>query len=227
MWPAGLQSPTVYYMLRERQLDFNIQCARLEGPAVWRPTSVAGTRPNALLQLRGRPLLAIKLPAALGSGVQLGDAVVYVRAVQPGSQKPPRPSAVGRIAPSALAVVSAAATAAATGAAAGTTQQCMPTPPHLQQQHGKRSRTSQAAASAGHLIARSCDSSPLAVTPPLPPCSSSNIRCSSTSVTPQSVLPAPSSPLAVWLQCLIGRVNSPEPAQQPSWQQQPAAAFAF
>ncbi|KAI3424168.1 hypothetical protein D9Q98_009527 [Chlorella vulgaris] len=98
MWPAGLQSPTVYYMLRELDL-------RIQSP---------------------------------GSGVQLGDAVVYVRAVQPGSQKPLRPTAFRFSTP-----------ASAPGAAAVPTQQCMRTPPpQLQQQRVKRIRVSQATAPA-------------------------------------------------------------------------------
>ncbi|KAL4853130.1 hypothetical protein ACK3TF_005824 [Chlorella vulgaris] len=145
MWPAGLQSPTVYYMLRE--LDLRIQCVRQDDPAVWRPTSVAGTRPNALLQLRGQPLLAIKLPAAPGSGVQLGDVVVYVRAVQPGSQKPLRPTAFRFIPPASTPLISAAAP----GAAAVPTQQRTHTPPpqlQLQQHRIKRIRVSQPAVAA-------------------------------------------------------------------------------
>lgn len=59
-WPAGLQSPTIYFHLRARQLQFQAGLACGVGrERVWRSEECA---PSALLARRALPQLLIRLP---------------------------------------------------------------------------------------------------------------------------------------------------------------------
>ena len=197
-------------MLRECQLDFSIQCAKMEGPAAWRRSSVAGNAANELLQRRALPALSVKLPLTPGSGLQPGDAVVYVRALQPAGAfaKPPRP---------------AKAPAAAAASLAAPTLERQDTPPQLREQPAKRSRVCgeaaalppvqlarAASAPAGHLIAPGRSATPVVIS--MPPSAASSRSQSATS-TPQTAPTAADSPLVALMRRVKGMLS---PAPQPA-----------
>lgn len=101
-WPAGISTPTVYFMLRERQLAFQCAAAAREGAVAWRQHSFSAGRSNELLVQRGRPQLSVAVPTTCG-GVDANESAIFMRSVEPSA---------------APAVVSAADAAAAAAAAA-------------------------------------------------------------------------------------------------------------
>ena len=71
-YPSPLCCAVVYYMLRERQLAYNIRSTVAEGPA-------------ELLQRRSLPALSVNVPLASSYGTKHGDWAVYVRTIEPAS----------------------------------------------------------------------------------------------------------------------------------------------
>ncbi|PRW57457.1 hypothetical protein C2E21_4080 [Chlorella sorokiniana] len=155
LWPAGLQSPTVYYMIRERQLAFQIRAVAAEGPAAWRtPANPAAAAPSALLQRRGLRPLAVLVPHT-ATGIDANDTAVYVRSINVMCW---RPATAALAAPCPLAAPCRPAPPAPL--------QRLATPPTLEEQPAKRSRLispprpvpgmaalAAAPRAAGHLIA--------------------------------------------------------------------------
>lgn len=154
--PSRPLPAAVYYMIRERQLAFQIHAVAREGPAAWRPPSTpAAAAPSALLQRRGCRPLALLVPHA-ATGVTAADTAVYVRSINvaccpPSAAPAPKPRAETPTAP----LVPLARLA---------------TPPTLDEQPAKRSRrlsparpgapvrAAPSAPAAGHLIAPACTS---------------------------------------------------------------------
>ncbi|KAL4430185.1 hypothetical protein ABPG77_004967 [Micractinium sp. CCAP 211/92] len=91
-WPAGCPSPTVWFALRERQLEYQTRLARLQGPAAWRQP--LDSRTCALLAARGAPTLRILVPLDV-TGIASDDTAVYVRTVAPPHCSDAAPSAAG------------------------------------------------------------------------------------------------------------------------------------
>lgn len=74
-WPAGLESPTVYYHIRARQLRYQCSASDRQPPQTWRVVAVAA--PSKLRSMRGLPQLQLLVPTAC-TNVQQGDSVVYL-----------------------------------------------------------------------------------------------------------------------------------------------------
>ncbi|KAI3438052.1 hypothetical protein D9Q98_000495 [Chlorella vulgaris] len=144
LWPAGLQSPTVYYMFKTRQMQLQIQAAAAAGRCAWRQTSASAGRRNRLLQQRNRPQLALHVPHA-STGVEAADHVVYVRAVDVACSKPTLAAAT-LMAAVPTTHCQAADPAATYKPTAFTCESSLPlpsrlsTPPMQQEQRAKRSR---------------------------------------------------------------------------------------
>ncbi|EFN53532.1 hypothetical protein CHLNCDRAFT_136637 [Chlorella variabilis] len=211
-WPAGLHSPSVYYMLRERQLAYNINAAVSQGPASWRRQSVAKGRACELLQRRGLPPLSVRVPQTL-CNIRPGETAVYVRAVQRAAwQQAPKPAVP------AAPRMAAAAAAADTAALAQAPLHCQDTPLQLLEQPAKRSRlsTDEHTPRPGHLIARSsagmAGSARLVAAVPR---SAASSRSQSTAGSPCMA----GSPLGALFRRMRGMMSSPTP--------QPAAVSAY
>ena len=139
----------VYYMIRERQLAFQIRAVAAEGPAAWRaPANPAAAAPSQLLQRRGLRPLAVLVPHTT-TGIDANDTAVYVRSINVLCRRP-----------------ATAAPAAPCRPAPPAPLQRLASPPTLEEHPAKRSRllspprpvpggAAPAAAprAAGHLIA--------------------------------------------------------------------------
>ncbi|KAL4436637.1 hypothetical protein ABPG75_003776 [Micractinium tetrahymenae] len=86
-WPADIDSPTLYFQLKRRAMEY--QCreqARLgpcSDPSVWRAphTSAAAGRANPLLASRGRRQLSLRLPAGR-TNLTAADELEFVGVLQ-------------------------------------------------------------------------------------------------------------------------------------------------
>lgn len=204
--PSSSASPpfAVYFMLRERQLNFAIQCANADG-TVWLTQSVAGNQPASLLEQRGQAALSIKLLAAPCSGFKRGETAVYVGPAQlPRARRAPPHAAAAAACPGAQKQ--------RTGAVSQPAQQppkrsrCVPSAPAAHPQWAyQRSASAPAQVALPVLPARP------AVVHPMRPApnggSSSAVNALSKDAAPQR----PSSPLVAWLRRLKGLMS---PARQ-------------
>lgn len=95
--------PAVYFMVRERQLSWQIHAAAAHGEALWRPQPAASGA-AALLRRRGAAPLNVRVPVT-STGVDTADSVVYVCSIESRCSRAGSPAAA---AASAAAVKSVA-----------------------------------------------------------------------------------------------------------------------
>ncbi|PSC74010.1 citrate synthase methylcitrate synthase [Micractinium conductrix] len=148
-WPAGLQSPTVYYALKTCQLAFQIRAVAADGPDAWRSHSAAACRQNALLVARARPQLSLRIPHTR-CGVEPRDTAVFVRsfvqlpAGEPKPQPQQRAASPRGVAPSDSSFSSTCGSARSVSSSGGSLTASV-TPLRLLEQPAKRSRLDAAA----------------------------------------------------------------------------------
>lgn len=156
LWPAGISDPNLYFLLRQRQLEYQCRAIAQEGPSAWRRHSASAGRANGLLASRGRPQISLHLPFTR-CGVDINDTAVYVRTVDPPPSRPaaaveerlPLPGGVGAAYTGTAAAAKQPTSgdrythsiSSGSGSSSGS-QRSTCTPPRLAEQPAKRSRLS-------------------------------------------------------------------------------------
>ncbi|PRW44957.1 hypothetical protein C2E21_6131 [Chlorella sorokiniana] len=114
-WPAGLQSPTVYFYLRTKQLRYLLCHGGSESRELWRPFRDCDYRCCAMLRRRGRAPLAIHVPAAqTGIDQNEDNEPQFVRTVSVPLCPAATPAAACALPPSPFSAPAAAALPSAT-----------------------------------------------------------------------------------------------------------------